>query len=314
MDVQKRSDPGWGVIARLADVQHGVVARRQLAALGVGRGAIEKHLSRRSLIPLHRGVYAVGHRQLRIEGRWLAAVLAAGPGGVLSHRDAAALHGMRKPPESRKVSVTTSSAARAIEGLWLYRRRVLGDEDRAVVRAIPVTSPARTLVDLAPMLTAGQLQSTLGEADRRGLLDVPAVERALARTKGRHGQGHARLRAALDAHAKHGAVLTRSPLEERFLDLVLDAGLPRPLLNVPAGGFEVDALWPDHGVIVELDGWAHHKERAAAARDRDKTNRLQVAGYVVLRFLHGDVVGDPERVVGALRDALQSTSTVSSCE
>ena len=259
-------------------------------------------------------MYAVGHRQLRQEGRWLAAVLAAGPGAVLSHRDAAALHGMRKLPEGRKVSVSTASHARTIQGVWLKARRTLTAEDVAVVRAIPVTSPARTLVDLAPMLTAGQLQSTLGEADRKGLLDPRAVERALLRTKGRHGQGHARLRAALDAHATHGAVLLRSWLEERFLDLVLTAGLPRPRFNAPAAGFEVDALWPDHRVAVELDGWTDHREREAAARDRDKTNRLQVAGYVVLRFLHGDVVGDPERVVGALRDALQSTSTVSSCE
>jgi predicted transcriptional regulator of viral defense system len=155
MDVQKRNDPRWRGVAALADRQHGVVARRQLVALGVGRGAIEKHLSRGSLIPLHRGVYAVGHRRLRIEGRWLAAVLAAGPGAVLSHRDAAALHGMRKLPESRKVSVTTSSAARSIPGLWLHRRRALGEEERAAVRAVPVTSPARTLVDLAPMLTRG---------------------------------------------------------------------------------------------------------------------------------------------------------------
>jgi predicted transcriptional regulator of viral defense system len=302
-------------IAALADRQHGVVARRQLAASGIGERAIENRLLRRSLIRLHRGVYAVGHRQLRIEGRWLAAVLAAGPGAVLSHRDAAALHGMRAAPESRRVSVTTAANVRAARGLWAFPRRVLAAEERTVVRAIPVTSPARTLVDLAPMLTLGQLQSTLGEADRKGLLDVHAVERALARVKSRHGQGHARLRAALDAHAKHGAVLARSWLEERFLDLVIDARLPRPLLNAPAAGFEVDALWPDERVVVELDGWADHKARAAAARDRDKTNRLQVAGYVVLRFLHGDVVGDPERVASALRDALaQSTSTVSSCE
>lgn len=314
MDVQTDSARLGPVIAGLAEEQYGVVSRQQLMTIGLGRGAIEKHLLRRSLISLHRGVYAVGHRQLRQEGRWLAAVLAAGPGAVLSHRDAAALHGMRPTVEGRWVSVSTAAHARRIDGVWLKARRVLAEEDRAVVRAIPVTSAARTLVDLAPMLTAGQLQSTLGEADRRGLLDVPAVERALAGVKGRHGQGHARLRAALDAHDRAGATLTRSWLEERFLDLVLSAGLPRPLLNAPAVGFEVDALWPDERVVVELDGWADHRERAAAARDRDKTNRLQVAGYVVLRFLHGDVVGDAERVVSALRDALQSTSTVSSCE
>jgi len=141
------------------------------------------------------------------------------------------------------------------------------------------------------------------------------VELALARVKGRHGQGHRRLRDALDAHAKHGAVLVRSWLEERFLDLVLDAGLPRPRLNAPAAGFEVDALWPDERVVVELDGWTDHKERAAAARDRDKTNLLQVAGYMVLRFLHGDLVRQPDDVATAIRAALaQSTSTVSSCE
>ncbi len=310
MRSKRCSDP----IGALAEIQYGVVARRQLVAIGVGNRAIGDRLVRGILVPLHRGVYAFGHRQLRIEGRWLAAVLAAGPGAVLSHRDAAALHGMRATPESSRVSVTTCAAARPAPGLWIFARRPLTPEDVAVVQAIPVTSPARTLVDLAPMLTLGQLQSTLGEADRKGLLDVSAVERALARTKSRHGQGHRRLTAALDAHRQAGAVLARSELEERFLDLVLNAGLPRPRLNARAADFEVDALWPAEQVVVELDGWAHHKERAAAARDRDKTNRLQVAGYVVLRFLHGDVVARPHEVAAAIRAALQSTSTVSSCE
>jgi hypothetical protein len=306
---ERCSDPADAVISRLAAGQHGVVSRRQLLSLGVDRSAIDRRLSRRLLVPLHRGVYAFGHRQLRIEGRWLAAVFAAGPDAVLSHRDAAALHGMRARPESRKVSVTTARAARAIPGLWLHRRRVLPPDEIEVVRAIPVTSPARTLVDLAPMLTAAQLRSTLGEADRRGLLDADAVERALQRTKGRHGNGHARLTVALDAHAKHGAVLLRSPLEERFLDLVLQAGLPQPLLNSPAAGFEVDALWSDQRLVVELDGWANHKERDAASRDRDKTNRLQLAGYTVLRFLHGDLVNRPADVAAAIAAALTAAAS-----
>jgi len=288
-------------IAALADRQHGVVARRQLLALGADRSAIDRRLLRRSLIPLHRGVFAVGHRQLRIEGRWLAAVLAAGESAALSHRDAAALHGIRKRPESRKVSVTTSGDARSTPALWVKARRTLGEEDMTVVRGIPVTSPARTLVDLAPMLTAAQLAATLGEADRRGLLDAEAISRALRRTKGRHGHGHRRLREALAAHEAAGAVLARSELEERFLDLVIGAGLPRPLLNAPAAGFEVDALWRAERVVVELDGWTDHKEREAAARDRDKTNRLQVAGYVVLRFMHGDLVRRPAEVAAAIR-------------
>lgn len=291
-------------IAALADDQHGVVARRQLLALGVDRGAIDRRLAAGLLIPLHRGVYAVGHRRLRIEGRWLAAVLAAGPGAVLSHRDAAALHGMRKAPESRKVTVTTPARARSTPALWVHGRRRLTAEDVTTVRGIPATSPARTLVDVAPMLTAGQLAATLGETDRRGLLRVDAVERALRRTAGRRGQGHARLRAALDVHVVAGATLVLSALEERFLDLVLDVDLPRPLLNVVVAGVRVDALWPAQRLVVELDGWAHHRERAAAAWDREKTNRLQLAGYDVLRFMHGDLVRGPARIAAAIRAAL----------
>ena len=293
-------------IAGLADGQYGVVARRQLLALGVGNCAIGRRVAAGLLIPLHRGVYAVGHRRLRSEGRWLAAVLAAGPGAVLSHRDAAALHQMRKPPESGKVSVTTPAKAHSTPALWVHARRRLTAEDVVTVKAIPSTSPARTLVDLAPMLTAAQLAATLGETDRRGLLDVAAVERALRRTSGRHGQGHARLRAALDAHEHLGATLLLSELEERFLDLVLSAGLPRPLLNAFVAGVRVDALWPEQRLVVELDGWAHHRERAAAAWDREKTNRLQLAGYDVLRFMHGDLVRRPGRVAEAIRSALVS--------
>lgn len=302
-------------MAALADRQHGVVTRRQLLNRGVDRSAIDRRLARRILVPLHRGVYAFGHRQLRIEGSWLAAVLAAGDGAVLSHRDAAALHGLRAAPDSARVSVSTAAHVREIPGLWVKSRRPLTADDVAVVRAIPVTTVARTVVDLAPMLTAGQLSATLGEADRRGLLDVAAVEAAARRTKGRHGQGHARLRTALQEHRAAGATLTRSELEERFLDLVLSAGLPRPQLNATVAGYEVDALWADRRTAVELDGWAHHRGRRAAARDRAKTNALQLAGYVTLRFLHGDVTGRPRAVAAEIRRALQSsTSTVSSCE
>jgi len=297
----------------LAERQWGVVARRQLVAIGVGNRAIGDRLARGYFIPLHRGVYAVGHRQLRQEGRWMAAVLAVGEGAVLSQRDAAALHGIRRAPEGRPVSVSTTAHARTVDGVWLKARRTLAEEDRAVVKGIPVTSPARTLVDLAPMLTAAQLASTLGEADRKGLLDTAAVHRALRRTKGRHGQGHQRLLAALDAHEQHGAALLRSELEERFLDLVIEAGLPRPQLNAPVAGFEVDALWREQRVAVELDGWANHKERHAAANDRNKSNKLQAAGYVVLRFMHGDLIARPAEVAEAIRHLLQ-TSTVSSCE
>jgi hypothetical protein len=312
MGMQRCRDPIDAVISRLAHRQHGVVARRQLVERDVGDRAIHLRLARGTLIPLHRGVYAFGHRRLTLEGRWLAAVLAAGPGAVLSHRDAAALHGMRKAPGSRKVTVTATTNACSTPALWVHARRRLTAEEVTTVRGIPATSPARTLVDIAGMLTAAQLAATLGEADRKGLLDVAAVERALRRTKGRHGQGHRRLLAALDAHRQHGATLLLSELEERFLDLVLDAGLPRPLLNVVVAGVRVDTLWPEQRLVVELDGWAHHRERAAAAWDREKTNRLQLAGYDVLRFMHGDLVGEPGRVAAAIRAAMTVSRFVTS--
>jgi len=154
------------------------------------------------------------------------------------------------------------------------------------------------------MLTAGQLQATLGEADRRGLLDVAAVYRALRRLCTRHGPGHQRLTAALVAHRQRGVTLLRSELEERFLDLTIAAGLPQPELNAPAAGFEVDALWPAERLVVELDGWANHKEREAAAQDRDKTNKLQIAGYRVLRFMHADLVHRPAQTAAAISAAL----------
>ena len=259
----------------LADDQYGVVARRQLLALGVDRGAIDRRLAAGLLIPLHRGIYAVGHRRLRIEGRWLAAVLAAGAGAVLSHHDAAALHGMRTPPESAKVTVTTTTTARSTPALWIHGRRRLSAEDVAVVRGIPTTSSARTLVDVAGMVTAGRLAATLGEADRRGLLDFGAVERALRRTAGRHGQGHARLRAALDAHVVAGTTLVASVLEERFLDLVLDADLPRPLLDVVLAGVRVDACGRSSGSSWSWTGGrtiASGRRRRGTARSRTVCN------------------------------------------
>jgi very-short-patch-repair endonuclease len=232
---------------------------------------------------------------------------------VLSHRDAAALHRLRPAPAG-KITVSTPRDARSTGTLWVKPRRVLSPDDATVVEAIPVTSVARTLVDLAPMLTAAQLSATLGEADRRRVLDMPAVEAAARRTRGRHGQGHWRLRRALAVHERAGATLLRSPLEERFLDLVLHARLPRPQLNAVVAGLEVDALWERERVAVELDGWAHHSGRQAAGRDRAKANALQIAGYLTLRFMHDDVVHRPTEVAAAIRRALQSTSTVSSCE
>jgi very-short-patch-repair endonuclease len=303
MDTENPAHRADRAIAQLADAQHGVVARRQLVALGVTPTMIVERMRAGRLLRLHRGVYAVGHRRLRREGWWLAAVLAVGDRAVLSHRDAAALHGIRQLSNSGVVDVTTPGEA-AIPRIRIHHARRLDPADITVVHDIPTTTVARTLVDLAGVVPKDHLARALTEAERLGVLDVDAVEAARGRIRGRRGRGDAALSAALAEHRALGAQLTRSSLEARFLQLVRSAGLPRPSMNATIHGYEVDAFWPDRRVIVELDGWAFHHTRRAFQRDRTKANALMLRGYAVLRYTHHDVTRRPERVAGELRDRL----------
>ncbi len=282
----------------LAAGQHGVVARRQLADAGVTETMIRDRMRRGLLVPLHRGVYAVGHRRLRREGFWMAAVLAVGPEAVLSHRDAAALHDLR-PANHERIDVTTPAERRS-RAIRVYGRRQLTPLDVTVVNAIPVTSVARTLVDLADVVGRQQLAKVVGEAERRGLFDLTAVEGARTRTRNRPGCGHAALQSVLDEQRRRGIQLTRSELEDRFLAFVEAAGLPRPRMNERIEGFEVDAVWRAQKVAVELDGWAFHRHRGAFERDRVKANRLTAKGWTVLRYTHQAVVRRPAEVAAEL--------------
>jgi hypothetical protein len=290
------------VIAALAERQHGVVARSQLIARRLTRSMIEERIASGHLVRLHRGVYAVGHTHLRREGHWMAAVLAVGPGAVLSHRDAAALHEVRFS-NSPLIDVSTPGQRR-VPGVRVHGRRVLAAEDVTVVRGIPVTTVARTLVDLAAILPQDRVTKALAEADRLRKLDVRALHAALERTRGRRGPGHAKLTAALDELAANEPPFTRSELEDRFLALCKAHGLPRPLTNVWLGSLEVDALWPAAGLAVELDGYAGHSGRRAFQRDRDKGNDLVTEGYAVLRFTYADVTRRPAGVAARIARAL----------
>jgi very-short-patch-repair endonuclease len=291
-------------IGALAARQHGVIARRQLLAAGVTTKAIHVRHRAGRLLRVHVGVYAVGHVQLRREGWCLAAVLAAGPGAALSHRDAAALLGLLPPGSHRRTEVTTTRRFASTERIRVYGPRSLAAEDVTTRDGIPTTAIARTLVDLASVLTADRLAKALGEADRLRLLDVPTVERTLARTSGRHGPGHSTMREALRQLEAHGPTLTHSELEDRFLSLVVRThGLPRPSMNAYVAGFKVDALWPIERLVVELDGWAFHHHRAAFQGDRTRDARLATAGYAVLRFTYADVMERPAwmaQTIGAM--------------
>jgi hypothetical protein len=290
-------------IAALATRQHGVVARAQLTELGLQRRAIGHRLARRRLIPLHRGVYAVGHRSVSREGRWLAAVLTIGEDAVLSHRSAAALWGLRPTSRSR-AEVTSPRALRSRPAIQLHREAVAADET-AEHEGIPVTSVPRTLVDLAGLLRPAELRRVVEQAEVLRRADALSLDAVVARHPGRRGVSHL---AAIVKEGRIGAAVTRSELERRFLSFLEEVGLPRPLTNasvtVAARTFEVDCLWPAARVVVELDGARHHGTRAAFERDRERDRALQAAGWRVARVTWRQLHRDPLGVAADLRRLL----------
>lgn len=263
---------------KLAEEQHGVVAWRQLIALGLGRGQIEARVSSGKLLPLHRGVFALGHRRIDIRGRWLAAVLACGPNAVLSHGSAAQLwdiRGSRGP-----IEVTRRSGHRRPHGVQLHQTRSLPPEHVAVNAAIPVTTPERTLLDLAARLDHVQMERALVAADRAKHLRWDELVQMVEEARGRKGRSMLR---RLCAQIDPGAVETRSNPEIDFLALCREAKLPTPHTNVLVEGRLVDFFWPKERLVVEIDSYRFHSDRAAHERDGKSTIALMSAGYKVLR-------------------------------
>src|SRR5829696_8286521 len=190
MDPQTCTGRADELISTLAARQWGVVARRQLLGAGLSPTIVRDGVRGGRLVRIHRGVYAVGHARLRREGWWLAAVLAVGPQAVLSHRDAAGLHGLR-PANHARVDVTTTDRGRTGgPRIATHVTTVLDAQDVTTVAGIPVTTVARTLVDLAYVVPRDHLTKAIREAERQRVFDLRAVEAAMARTAGRRGPGH----------------------------------------------------------------------------------------------------------------------------
>jgi very-short-patch-repair endonuclease len=265
-------------LAAVAARQYGVLARSQVLGAGVGPTGIEERLRTGRLRALHRGVYALGHRELKREGHWLAAVLACGPGAVLSHVDAAALWNVR-PSASALVHVTVPSRAgrKQRKGVRVHRSGRLGAGQVTVHDGIPVTTLARTLLDLADVVGRETLKRAIDEAEYQRLLDMAAL---IAVVESNPGRRAARLLRA----AQGPAEMTKSQLERRFLALVDRHGLPRPKVNSRIEGYEVDFAWPDAKLIVETDGFAAHGTRRAFENDRLRDRRLGRAGYRTVRL------------------------------
>jgi len=292
------------VIAALAARQHGVVALRQLRAAGITQSAVARRARTGRLHRVHRGVYAVGHPVLSREGRWIAAVIAAGAGAALSHAAAAALWELRPSAAVRTDVIVPTAGGRAkSRAIRIHRAPGLTLDEVTTLRGIPVTTAVRTILDLAAILQPRRLERVLDEAEQRELTDTPSLE-ALARAHPGHRGAHRLLR-TLTAHVP-GTTLTRSELEERFLALCDANAFERPRVNAYVLGLEVDFLFEAARLVVETDGYRHHRTRAAFERDRIRDAILAAAGYRTLRVTHRQLTGDPQQVAAAVQPYVTS--------
>ena len=273
-------------LARLGSARHGVVTRAQLLSAGITRREISARLQSGYLLREHRGVYRVGHRAPSTEARYLAAVLAAGEGALLSGRAAAHLLGILKG--TGQAPEVTARTQRRIEGVTTHRSRRLDPRDATVFKVIPVTTVPRTLVDIAADLSLDALARACHEAGVRYRTTPAQVEAVLARRP--DNPGAKKLRRIL-----HGDVqVTLSKLEAHFLELLRDAGLPLPVTNRPASGRRVDCRWPEHRLTVELDGYRFHNSRHSWEQDHRREREARARGEDFRRYTYGDVFERPQ--------------------
>jgi hypothetical protein len=294
-------------MSALATDQHGVVARRQLRDIGLSNKNIDYRIAAGRLIRISSGVFAVGHGCLTREGRWIAAVLGCGERAVLSHHDAAAHWGMA-PTRGALIHVTTprrSGRTPDRRRVRLHRVGTLTDDETTLHHALPVTTPARTLLDIASIVRPRALEDAIAQADRLDLFDLVGVSRVLGAHPRQHGAP--RLRRVLEVIAGAGAAETRSPLEVALLQLCDDFGLPTPVANVALAGFIVDFHWVETDLIVETDGYAYHSMPSAFEADRERDQLLALAGYRVVRLTYSQVTRRRRQTAQRLHDLLATS-------
>jgi hypothetical protein len=288
-----------------------VVAREQLEALGLEESAISRRLRAGRLHHVHAGVFAVGHRLLSREGRWMAAVLAPGEGAVLSHRSAAALWGLRWEPKG-PIHVILPSKSRHLPGIRRHSSRVLQSDEVTVEGGIPVTSVPRTIFDCAADGDVDLVENLLRQAEYRWRYDRLSLRHLLDRYPRRRGCRTVRL--ALIRLEESPSGVAASPLEERFLPFLRAYGLPIPRLNewIDLGGrrYRVDCRWPRTKEIVELDSWEAHGTRSAFREDRERDRRLRVAGYGLTRISWSQLDDEPAAIAADLHALLRLQSSI----
>jgi very-short-patch-repair endonuclease len=289
-------------LVALAQQQHGVVTTRQLAELGLGRHGIAHRARTGWLRRLHRGVYLVGPIEPPLT-RIMAATLACGPGALLGHYPAAVLWDLLPGPAQSSHVTVVGRNARGPAGVTVHRTAYLHPEDATRHHGIPVTSPARTLLDLATQTAHRDLARAVEEALVLKLVTPHSLDAQFARYP--NHRGIAVMRRATPRSPR----LTRSEAERRLLELIRAAGLPEPETNVRVAGYEVDFFWRDHALVVEVDGYAFHASRAAFERDRRRDATLRAHGIDPMRVSWTQIVDEPLALVALLARATGSAAT-----
>jgi very-short-patch-repair endonuclease len=284
-------------IARVAAAQRRHIRREQIEAAGLNRGAIAHRLRCGRLHRVHQSVFLVGPQCEQPLGAEMAAVLLFRGHAALSHWTAAALWGLIDLGPVEPHLTTCGRGIHRRPGLVLHQLALDPAEIR-LHRGLPVTAPARTLIDIARGATSAELEQALATARVRGLVSEPALAAAIEQAGGR--KGVALLRRIRDV----GPAFTRSRAERQLLAVLRSAGLPAPIVNATLLGFEVDFLWPVHGLIVEFDGYASHGNRAAFERDRRRDQILIAAGYRVIRVTWIQLQSEPYAIVARIAQAL----------
>jgi very-short-patch-repair endonuclease len=289
------------ILREIGQAQQGVATRAQLLGRGLAAHTIDRMVRAGRVIVLRRGLYQIGPQPAGRAAE-TAAVLACGPAGRVSHTSAGAIHGVLDATNSRRtVEVTVPrNKRRRIEGVRIHRVRDLFADEVTMLDGIPVTTPARTLLDLAEVMTSRELEQALATAYRNGLV-TPEEMRTMVERHPRH-RGAPLLRRLLDAESD--PAFTRSKAEEKLLEIVRSAHLPRPELNVRVLGHEVDFLWREARVVAEVDGYAFHSSLESFAADRQRDAELVAAGYRILRFTWADVTEGRLATVVRLAQAL----------
>jgi hypothetical protein len=281
-------------IAAVAAKQFGYITRAQLLSIGLGSRAIDYRIAAGRLIPVYAGVYAVGHVNITPLGRATAAVLACGERAVLSYGSAASLWGINKywdmPLEVTAPTVHTH------KGIRVHRSRTLLRRDITRQLGVRVTSPERTVLDIAPRLSDKRLRRVVNDARNAGFVHLDALGDVLVRNPTHPGSK--RLRTFVDTPRNP----TRSPLEDDFIEFCKRYGLPVPVTNTYLLGYEIDALFPVERVIVELDGPRFHED---FERDRDRDADLLAAGYPTVRITRKRMNQDPDREASRLHKILE---------